>query len=58
MTLTFSFKNKRNCVNVTIVNDSDDEQDESFYYTIEMTHGLGIEIRLADGEVVIEDDEG
>ena len=50
----------RQCVNVNIVNDFEDEPDQNFYYTLEMTSDLNTYIGLhpINGEIVIVDDDG
>ena len=50
----------RQCVNLNIVNDFEDEPDQNFYYTLEMTSDLNTYIGLhqMNGEIVIVDDDG
>ena len=57
--MTFSACETRHCVNVTIIDDSVGEPDESFSYTLERTLGLDPRITLtpSDGEAVIVDDD-
>ena len=57
--LTFDGCDTRQCVNVTIVDDSVDEPEEMFSYTIKRTRGLDyrITLRLTAGEVIIMDNE-
>ena len=51
----------RKCVNVPIVNDTENEQEKIFSYHLEETpDGLhrNIELNPVDGEIVIEDNDG
>ena len=50
----------RQCVNLNIVNDFEDEPDQNFYYTLEMNPDLNTYIGLhqRNGEIVIVDDDG
>ena len=50
----------RQCVNLNIVNDFEDEPDQNFYYTLEMNPDLNTYIGLhpMNGEIVIVDDDG
>ena len=59
MILTFAACDTRHCVNVTIIDDSVGEPDESFSYTLERTLGLDPRITLSPsaGEAVIVDDD-
>ena len=54
-TFMFSTGHTQSCVDVTIVNDSDDEPDENFFYTLEMTPDLHPNVSLypTRGEVEI-----
>ena len=58
-TLMFYNGHTEPCVDVTIVNDFDDEPDENFFYTLERT-GLNPIVSLypTRGEVEIVDDDG
>ena len=61
MVLMFGECERRKCVNVTIVDDFEDELDENFFYHLEETpNGLhpNIELNPVDGEIVIEDNDG
>ena len=61
MVLMFGECERRKCVNVTIVDDFEDEPDENFLYTLEETpNGLhpNIKLKPVDGEIVIEDNDG
>ena len=53
-------ENNRQCVNLNIVNDFEDEPDQNFYYTLEMNPDLNTYIGLhpMNGEIVIVDDDG
>ena len=50
----------RQCVNLNIVNDFEDEPDQNLYYTREMNPDLNTYIGLhpMNGEIVIVDDDG
>ena len=50
----------RQCVNVKIGNDFENEPDQNFYYTLEITSDLNTYIGLhqMNGEIVIVDDDG
>ena len=50
----------RQCVNVNIVNDLENELEENFYYSLEMNTDLSTYIGLhqPNGEIVIVDDDG
>ena len=58
--LSFTACEIRHCVNVTIVDDSEDEPIEFFDYTLERTPGLDPRISLAsvDGVIEIIDNDG
>ena len=58
--LTFAACDTRRCVDVPIMNDTDDEPDEMFTITLERTPGLNDRITLdpVDGVVIIIDDDG
>ena len=61
MVLMFGECERRKCVNVTIVDDFEDEPGENFFYTLEETpNGLhpNIELDPVDGEIVTEDNDG
>ena len=61
MVLMFGECERRKCVNVTIVDDFEDELDENFFYHLEETpNGLhpNIQLKPVDGEIVIEDNDG
>ena len=60
MTLMFAACETRRCVNVTIVDDFEDEQTEHFFYTLERTPGLhpNIELGPKKGNIKIVDDDG
>ena len=61
MVLMFGECERRKCVNVTIVDDFENEPDENFFYILEETpNGLhpNIELDPVDGEIVIEDNDG
>ena len=58
--LTFAACETRRCVDVPIMNDTDDEPDEMFGITLERTPGLNDRITLdpVDGVVTINGDVG
>ena len=58
--LTFPACETKQCVNITIVDDSVEEPVEEFDVTLEGTIGLDSRIRLnpVDARVLIHDDEG
>ena len=60
VTLMFAACERRRCVNMTIVNDFNDELDEEFFYKLQRTPDLHPRITLdpVDGTVVIIDDDG
>ena len=60
MDLSFAACETRQCVNITIVDDSVEEPVEEFDVTLERTMGLNPRIRLrpVDARVVIHDDDG
>ena len=60
VTLMFAACEKRSCVDVTIVNDYDDESDENFFYALERTPDLHpiIDLDLILGEILIVNDDG
>ena len=61
MVLMFGECERRKCVNVTIVDEFEDEPDENFsYHLVETPNGLhpNIELKPVDGEIVIEDNDG
>ena len=57
--LMFDACDTRHCVDITIVNDTNDEPDEMFAVTLERTPGLNDRITLdpVDGVVIIIDDD-
>ena len=57
--LTFSPCDTQHCVNVTIMDDTEDEPNEFFFYTLQETLGLHPNIELApvNGEIVIIDND-
>ena len=60
MLLPFAACEIQQCVNVTIVDDFEDEPNENFFYTLEMSPGLNPKIELDKtlGEIVIIDNDG
>ena len=58
--LSFAACAQRTCTNVIVVDDLVDEPNESFFVTLERTHGLDNRITLnpVDGEIEIEDNDG
>ena len=61
VTLMFGTCQTKQCVNVTIVDDVEDEPDESFFYTLTRPPG-GLDSRITLnptlGEILIRDNEG
>ena len=58
--LMFVACDTRECVNVTIVDDAEDEPNENFYFILNTTTDLHLSIDLApvEGEIIIFDNDG